>query len=151
MNLITSIIAAVCIAIGTGLGWQLQAGRINTITQELKNEQLDRANERIAIQRASRNTIERNMSAVKQAQVDAAARNDRLAADLRRTTGQLDSLRIASETAVRNANSGIAACTSTLATHAQLFGQCSSELVKVAGEADQWASGLILWQEAWSK
>jgi len=151
MNLITSIIAAVCIAVGAGLGWQLQAGRINTIKLELSNERTDRANERLAIQLAARDAIVKTTGQVKQAQVDAAARNDRLAADLRRTTGQLDSLRIASETAVRNANSGIAACTGTLATHAQLLGQCSSELVKVSGEADQWASGLILWQEAWPK
>ena len=151
MNLITSIIAAVCIAIGTGLGWQLQAGRINTITQELKNEQLDRANERIAIQRASRNTIERNMSAVKQAQVDAAVRNDRLAADLRRATGQLDSLRIASDTAVRNANSGITACTSTLATHAQLFGQCAERYSSLAGDADQWSNHAVMYQDAWPR
>jgi len=151
MNLITSIIAAVCIAVGTGLGWQLQAGRIASIQLELSNERTDRANERLAIQMAARDAIVKTTGQVKQAQVDAAVRNDRLAADLRRATGQLDSLRIASDTAVRNANSGITACTSTLATHAQLFGQCSSELVKVAGDADQWASGLILWQEAWSK
>jgi len=151
MNLITSIIAAVCIAVGAGLGWQLQAGRINTITQELKNEQLDRANERIAIQRASRNTIERNMSAVKQAQVDAAVRNDRLAADLGRTRSELVRLQDASSTAVRNANSGITACTGTLATHSKLLGQCAERYSAVAGEADQWASGLILWQDAWPK
>jgi len=60
-------------------------------------------------------------------------------------------LRIASDTAVRNAHSGIAACTGTLATHAQLFGQCAERYSSLAGEADQWANGLILWQEAWPK
>jgi len=151
MNLITSIIAAVCIAVGAGLGWQLQAGRINTITQELKNEQLDRANERIAIQRASRNTIERNMSAVKQAQVDAAVRNDRLAADLRRATGQLDSLRIASDTAVRNASAGVDACTGAVRTYNVIFSQCADQLSEVAGDADKWSSHALMFQDAWPR
>jgi len=151
MNLITSIIAAVCIAVGAGLGWQLQAGRIASIQLELQNEQLDRANERIAIQRASRNTIERNMSAVTAAQDAAATRNDRLAADLGRTRSELVRLQDASSTAVRNADSGLDACTSTLATHAQLLGKCAERYSSVAGDADQWASGLILWQEAWPR
>jgi len=91
------------------------------------------------------------MSAVKQAQVDAAARNDRLAADLGRTRSELVRLQDASSTAVRNADSSIAACTSTLATHSKLLGQCAERYSAVAGDADQWASGLILWQEAWPK
>ena len=151
MNLITSIIAAIGIAIGTGLGWQLQAGRINTITQELKNEQLDRANERIAIQMAARDAIVKTTGQVKQAQVDAAVRNDRLAADLRRATGQLDSLRIASDTAVRNAHSSLDACTSTLATHAQLFGQCAERYSSLAGDADQWSNHAVMYQDAWPR
>jgi len=100
---------------------------------------------------AARDAIVKTTGQVKQAQVDAAVRNDRLAADLRRATGQLDSLRIASDTAVRNAHSGLDACTSTLATHAQLLGKCAERYSAVAGDADQWASGLILWQEAWPK
>jgi len=129
----------------------LQAGRINTVKLELQNERTDRANERLAIQMAARDAIVKTTGQVKQAQVDAAMRNDRLLADLGRTRSELVRLQDASSTAVRNAHSGLDACTSTLATHAQLLGQCSSELVKVAGEADQWASGLILWQEAWPK
>ncbi len=150
MNL-TAIIAAIGIAIGTGLGWQLQAGRIASIQLELQNEQLDRANERIAIQRASRNTIERNMSAVTAAQDAAATRNDRLAADLQRSRNELGRLQDASATAMRNASAGLAACTSTLATHSKLLGQCAERYSAVAGDADQWVSGLILWQEAWPK
>ncbi len=150
MNL-TAIISVIGLVVGTAFGWQLQADRIASIQLELQNERTDRANEHLAIQRASSDAIAANAKQVKQAQVDAATRNDRLAADLRRTAGQLDSLRIASEAAVRNADSSIAACTGTLATHAQLLSQCSSELVKVSGEADGWVSGLILWQEAWPK
>ena len=150
MNL-TTIIAAVSIAIGTGLGWQLQAGRINTVKLELQNERTDRANERLAIQMAARDAIVKTTGQVKQAQVDAAMRNDRLLADLSRTTGQLVRLQDASSTAVRNAHSGLDACTSTLATHSKLLNQCAERYSSVAGDADQWASGLILWQEAWSK
>jgi len=151
MNLITSIIAAVCIAVGTGLGWQLQAGRINTITQELKNEQLDRANERIAIQMAARDAIVKTTGQVKQAQVDAAVRNDRLAADLRRTAGQLDSLRIASDTAVRNASAGVDACTGAVRTYNVIFSQCAGQLSEVAGDADKWSSHALMFQDAWPK
>ena len=151
MNLITSIIAAVCIAVGTGLGWQLQAGRINTITQELKNEQLDRANERIAIQMAARDAIVKTTGQVKQAQVDAATRNDRLAADLRRATGQLDSLRIASDTAVRNASAGVDACTGAVRTYNVIFSQCAGQLSEVAGDADKWSSHALMFQDAWPK
>ena len=151
MNLITSIIAAVCIAIGTGLGWQLQAGRINTITQELKNEQLDRANERLAIQLAARDAIVKTTGQVKQAQVDAAARNDRLAADLRRTAGQLDSLRIASDTAVRNASAGVDACTGAVRTYNVIFSQCAGQLSEVAGDADKWSSHALMFQDAWPR
>ena len=150
MNL-TAIIAAISVAVGTGLGWQLQAGRIASIQLELSNERTDRANERLAIQMAARDAIVKTTGQVKQAQVDAATRNDRLAADLRRTAGQLDSLRSASEAAVRNAGAGLAACTSTLATHAQLLGKCAERYSSVAGDADGFASGLILWQDAWPR
>jgi len=151
MNLITSIIAAVSIAVGAGLGWQLQAGRINTITQELKNEQLDRANERLAIQMAARDAIVKTTGQVKQAQVDAAVRNDRLAADLRRTAGQLDSLRIASDTAVRNASAGVDACTGAVRTYNVIFSQCAGQLSEVAGDADKWSSHALMFQDAWPK
>jgi len=151
MNLITSIIAAVSIAVGAGLGWQLQAGRINTITQELKNEQLDRANERLAIQMAARDAIVKTTGQVKQAQVDAAVRNDRLAADLRRTAGQLDSLRIASDTAVRNASAGVDACTGAVRTYNVIFSQCAGQLSEVAGDADKWSSHALMFQDAWPR
>jgi len=149
----TSIITAVSIAISMASGgWMFyQSNRIASIQLELSNERTDRANERIAIQMAARDAIVKTTGQVKQAQVDAAVRNDRLAADLRRATGQLDSLRIASETAVRNANSGITACTSTLATHSKLLNQCAERYSSVAGDADGFASGLILWQDAWPR
>ena len=152
MNL-TAVITAIGIAISMASGgWMLyQSNRIASIQLELSNERTDRANERLAIQMAARDAIVKTTGQVKQAQVDAATRNDRLAADLGRTRSELGRLQDASATAVRNAGAGLAACTSTLATHAQLFGQCSSELVKVAGDADQWASGLILWQDAWPR
>jgi len=151
MNLITSIIAAVSIAVGTGLGWQLQAGRINTVKLELQNERTDRANERLAIQMAARDAIVKTTGQVKQAQVDAAARNDRLAADLRRTAGQLDSLRIASETAVRNASAGVDACTGAVRTYNVIFSQCAGQLSEVAGDADKWSSHALMFQDAWPR
>jgi hypothetical protein len=150
MNL-TAIISVIGLVVGTAFGWQLQADRINTIKLELSNERTDRANERLAIQMAARDAIVKTTGQVKQAQVDAAVRNDRLAADLGRTRSELGRLQDASATAMRNASAGLAACTSTLATHSKLLGQCAERYSAVAGDADQWASGLILWQEAWPK
>ena len=151
MNPITAIIAAIGLAAGIAIGWQWQAGRLHTAQKELQNEQLDRANERLAIQMAARDAIVKTTGQVKQAQTDAAVRNDRLAADLRRTAGQLDSLRSTSADTVRNASAGIAACTAALATYDNVFTQCAATATDLAGDADQYASELMLWQEAWPR
>ena len=139
------------LAVGSGVGYQLQASRIASIQLELKNEQLDRANERIAIQRAARATLERNMQAVSKAQDVAASRLVAIAADRDRAHSQLDRLRDTSAAAVRNASAGIDACTSAVATYDQLFTGCSARLVEVAGDADSWASSTVMMQDAWPK
>jgi hypothetical protein len=152
MNL-TAVITAIGIAISMASGgWMLyQSNRIASIQLELSNERTDRANERLAIQMAARDAIVKTTGQVKQAQVDAAARNDRLAADLRRTAGQLDSLRIASDTAVRNASAGVDACTGAVRTYNVIFSQCAGQLSEVAGDADKWSSHALMFQDAWPR
>ena len=147
--LISSLIAAAIT--GSGVGYQLQAGRISTLKLEIKDEQLSRANERIAIQRAARSALERTTNQVAKAQTDAAVRTAALAAVVERTRTELDSLRIASEAAVRNADSGIEACTRSVHTYHQLFLGCSEQLVDVAQSADRWSIQAVTLQDAWPK
>ena len=151
MNPITAITTAITLAIGIVVGLQWQAGRLQTAQETLKNEQLDRANERLAIQMAARDAIVKTTGQVKQAQTDAAVRNDRLAADLRRTAGQLDSLRSTSADTVRNASAGITACTAALATYDNVFTQCAATATTLAGDVDQWANHAVMYQDAWPK
>lgn len=147
MNLtIIAYLAAAATVFGGGFGtaWKLQAANITQM-------ELSHANERIAIQRQARATLERNMSNVASAQAKAADRASRLAADNARAASTLDSLRTASANALRSAANDIQTCTRSLSAHSQLLGSCSQELVRVAGEADSWASHGITLQDAWPK
>jgi len=154
MNL-TTIAAAIAFATGLAVGssgaWQLQTGRVASIKLELQNEKLDRANERIAIQRAARAAIERTTTAVSQAQADASNRLVALAADRDRAKSDLDRLRDTSAAAVRNASAGLDACTSTLTAFNFVFGQCSTALSEMAAGADQWVGQALIFQDAWPK
>ena len=136
--------AAAVFGVGFGTAWKWQAANINEI-------QLERANERIAIQRQARATLERNMSAVRIAQSNAAARAVRLAADQRNSASALDSLRTASASALRSAAGDLEACTRSLAAHSVVVGKCSQEVVKLASDLDDWASHSIVLQDAWNK
>ena len=147
MNLtLIAYLAAAAAVFGGGFGtaWKWQAANINEI-------QLERANERIAIQRQARATLERNMSAVRIAQSNAAARAVRLAADQRNSASALDSLRTASASALRSAAGDLEACTRSLAAHSVVVGKCSQEVVKLASDLDDWASHSIVLQDAWNK
>jgi len=136
-------IAAAASLFGSGFGtaWKWQAANITQM-------ELSRANERIAIQRQARATLERNMSAVTTAQAKAAERVVRLAADNARAVGALDGLRTASANALRSAAGDLEACTRSLASHSVVLGQCSSRYVEVAKDADDWASHAVMLQDA---
>jgi len=145
LTILTSVVsAALAGVVGFGAAWNIQK---LTITQM----ELSRANERIAIQRQARATLERNMSSVATAQSKAADRVVRLAADNARAVGALDSLRTASASALRSAAGDLEACTRSLASHAIVLGQCSGRLVEVGKDADDWASHGITLQDAWPK
>ena len=138
------ISAALAGAGGFWAAWEIQAANITQM-------ELSHANERIAIQRASRATLERNMSAVSVAQSKAADRVRRAALDSARAADAIDSLRTASASALRSAAGDLEACTRSLATHSVVLGQCSGRLVEVGKDADDWASHGITLQDAWPK
>lgn len=145
LTILTSVVsAALAGVVGFGAAWNIQK---LTITQM----ELSRANERIAIQRQARATLERNMSAVTTAQAKAAERVVRLAADNARAVGALDSLRTASASALRSAAGDLATCTAALSSHAIVVGKCSQEVVRLASDLDDWAGSVILYQDAWLK
>ena len=145
---ITLIVAAICAALagvsGFGAAWKLQAMNITQI-------KLDNANERIAVQRAARAAIERNMSAVSFAQAKAADRTRRLAADNARATSALDSLRTASSSALRAAANDIQACRRITATYGNILSDGSEFIQKMAGYADQCGIERQALVDAWPK
>ena len=151
----TQIAIAIAFALGISIGgagaWRWQSVRFAEKTLELTHEKLDRANERIGLQSAARAIAERSALSVIKAQNEAASRAVRAAADSQRARTELERLRLASETAVRNANSGIEACTGSLATHSQLLTQCGARLVEMGGLADDWASHAVMLQQSWPK
>lgn len=150
MNL-SHIFFILALLTGTGIGWSLQAGRIHTAQMELQNEKLDRAKERLAIQLASRDAIVSAAGEVTNAQKAAASRVAAADADRDRARTELDKLRVASADAVRAASASTTACTAAVGTYAQLLDACSSELVRVADEADGISNQLMLYQDAWPR
>ena len=138
------ISAALAGAGGFGAAWKIQAANITQI-------ELRQANERIAVQRAARAAIESNMQRVAAAQSNAADRVRRANLDNARSASALDSLRTASASALRSAAGDIEACTRSLAAHSVVLGQCSTRLVEVARDSDDWASHGITLQDAWPK
>jgi len=145
MNL-TALAAAVSAALagvaGYALAWNIQA-------KILVDTKLEHANERIEQQRGARAAIERATTAVTAAQNAAATRNVSLAADRTRAADSGNGLRIASTTAVRASTADLDACAASLDAHSVVLGQCSERLVEVAGDADQWASHAVTFQNAW--
>ena len=150
MNL-SHIFFVLALLTGTGIGWSLQNGRIHTAQLELKNEQLDRAKERLAIQLASRDALVSAAGEVTAAQKKATSRIAAADRDRDRAVTELDRLRIASADAVRAASASTTACTAAVGTYAQLLDACSSELVRVADEADKWSNQALIYQDAWPK
>ena len=147
MNLtLIAYLAAAASLFGGGFGtaWKWQAANITQI-------KLDTANERIAIQRASRATLERNMSRVAAAQSNAADRLRRANLDNARSASALDGLRSTSAAALRSAAGDLNACSASLAAHSAVVGECSKRYVEVAKDAGDWASHGITLQDAWPK
>ena len=151
---LTQIAAAVAFALGLSVGgagaWKWQASRVASAQLGLKNEQLDRTNERIAQERAARAAIERTTSAVITAQNEAATR----AADLRQSAdaarSESDRLRESIATAMRAAAASLDACTVTASAIGGLLAQCGREYQELGAKTDRHVSDIKTLMAAWS-
>jgi hypothetical protein len=139
MNLLIAIVAA---ALGFVSAWQLQAHQITKLT-------LEHTNERIAIQRASRATLERVTRQVAQAQNDATARAVVLRRESDNSRNALDGLRQSSDAALRAAVESVDACSRIVTTYGVVFAECSSHVQTLARDADQCFSDNQTLAEAW--
>jgi len=145
LTIITSLIsAAIAASVGFGTAWTLQGRTID-------NLKIEALNDRIAIQRAARQTLERHMSTVSVAQTKAASRAVTLAAELAGNRSELERLRSASAASLRAASGNLDACTTSLAAHALISTQCSERYSTLAADADSWASHAVSLQDAWPK
>lgn len=145
ISLLTTAIAAVVAgAAGFGLAWQLQAGNISEIN-------LGAANERIAIQRAARQTLERVTGQIATAQTAARKRDVRVRVDSDRAGNAGNGLRLASTAAVRTAEADPTTCNSIITAYSAVATASSDFIERVARDADQCHSDLQLIQEAWPK
>lgn len=142
--IISAILAAFSAVGGFGVAWTLRTHTID----ELK---LGAANERIAAQRGSRQTSERLMQAVSEAQADSTRRSAALAADADRSRSELSRLRDTSAATVRASADSPAACSSITKTYDIVFGECATRLVEVAASADQCISDNQTITAAWPK
>jgi len=142
MNL-TLISAAIAAACGFGLSWQLQGHRILKIEMEAKDAIISQ-------QRQSRAALERATLEVTKAQNDAQARRAGIAAVIDSNRDGLIGLRNTAAT-VRATAATTDASAAYADTVSQLFDSCSTELVRVAGQADLHINDLQTLREAWPR
>lgn len=143
MNL-TLLATVVSAAAGFGVAWSLQA-------QQITKQELGHANERIAIQRVARQTLERVTNQLAAAQATATKRNVRVRADSDRSRNAAGGLRVATETTVRTVASDPATCNSIIAAYSAVVAASSEFIQAVARDADQCHNDLQLMQESWIK
>jgi len=139
--LITSAIAATA---GFALAWNLQAHQITKLT-------LEHTNERIAIQRTARATIERTTTAVIQAQNNAAARVSVLRRESDAARVSVDGLRDDLDVTRRAAATTIDACNRHANTVSKLLIASATVNRELAQACDGHASDVRTLTEAWPK
>lgn len=143
MNL-TLIVSTVAAAAGFAAAWNLQAHQLTKLT-------LEHANERIAIQRAARATIERTSNAVIQAQNAAAGRVAVLKRDADTVRVAAGGLRDDLDATRRAAASSIDACNYHAATVSELLVEAVGVGRELAQACDGHASDVRTLTEAWPK
>ena len=143
LALIIALVSAIVSGIaGFAMAWQLQAGNITEI-------RLHHANERMAIQRAARTTLERSMSQVAAAQAAAAKRSVRVRVDSDGSRNAGNGLRLASIAAVRSSEADPAACNSIISAYDAVVASSSEFIQRVARDADQCHSDQVMLIESW--
>ena len=141
---LTLIAASIAAILGFGTAWQLQAGNITQL-------ELKAANERIAIQRASRQVIERQTAQLATAQSNAAGRAVVLRRDVRSAALVGDGLRIKTADAVRSANDDPATCNTIVAAYSAVVDSSSRFIQDVSADADRCHIDLELMRESWPR
>lgn len=129
MNL-TAISALLAGAIGFGAAWRIQSATITEM--ELSNAQ-----QRIELQRAARQQIEKQVSRVEAAQASAVARTVVIRNDRTAVAAGLVGLRDTSAAALRAAEASRDACIGAVQSFAVVSGQCSGVVEEMAGTLDQ--------------
>lgn len=141
---ITLIATVVSAAAGFGLAWQLQGHQIT-------KQELNHANERISIQRASRAALERTTGAVIKAQNDAQARVAVIKRNADTLRASADGLRDDLDTTMRAAATSIDACNRYSATVSGLFVESIEASRSLAQACDGHVSDIRTLTEAWPK
>jgi hypothetical protein len=140
----TIFISLASAAAGFFLAWQLQAHDITKLN-------LAHTNERIAIHRAARATIERTTGAVLAAQNAATVRvsTHRVAASAARDA--VERLREELDVVARAANASLDACSVAATTTGGLLHQCAARYSELADKAQGHVSDVRTLVEAWPK
>ena len=140
----TLIVSAITAAAGFGLAWNLQAHQITKL-------ELNHAEQRIAVARATRAALERNSTAVIQAQNDSAAR----VAVIKRNSDTLrvsaDGLRDDLDTTMRAAATSIDACNRYSAAVSGLLVESVEVSRSLAQACDGHVSDIRTLMQAWPK
>jgi hypothetical protein len=141
---ITMIFTIASATAGFALAWNLQAHQLTKLT-------LEHANERIAIARANRATIERTSNAVIQAQNAAAGRVAVLKRDADTVRAAAGGLRDDLDATRRAAATTIDACNRHSATVSELLVEAVGVGRELAQACDGHASDVRTLTEAWPK
>ena len=153
MNL-TQIVAAAFalgLAVGAGGAWKWQSSRVSAAQLELKNEQLNRSQERMAQERAARVALERVTTAVAVAQNAATLRVAAISRESELARGESERLRGAVTTALQGASVSLDACTERAAAIGGLLDQCTTAYQELGRHADGHASDVRELIGAWPK
>lgn len=143
MNL-TIITAVISAALGFGAAWQIQG-------HFLIKKDLEQANERISLQRATRAALERNTTAVIQAQNGAATRVAVIKRESDAVRTVSDSLRGDLDVIQRAAATSIDACNRHANTVSQLLVESATVNRELAQACDGHVSDLKTLMQAWPK
>lgn len=141
MNITPIIVALISAAIGGGVAWNLQGRTIDSL-------KLETANERIAVARANRITVERATLKLAEAQAKYAASVENTRTERRTADATAVGLRNDTAAAVRDAGTSTEACARQVASLAVVFDQCSGAVVDMAEHAQGWYVEAVRQHEA---
>lgn len=138
----TLVIAVLSAAVGFGAAWKLQG-------HQLTKQELNHANERIAIARANRAALERNQNAVLAAQNAATVRAVAMRRDVDAARAAAVGLRDDIDVASRAAATSLDACTVTATTYGRLLIASVEEYRSLAAVCTRHVSDLRTFVESW--